>query len=393
MAELTWNWIIVFFLLALIAFIISYSYYAKGTGIFTKLADEVLKQQHRFLPVEPRKELKQDEKLPQRVIDSQQSFVQFIKSNIGPQESTACRLEIPSMAAFEDFGMELSNLDNNINLKITKIKSAEGYTALNMLTVQNAKICLVNSENFYSCYISPQRNCAGSLYSDADVININNREINTFREKKQLAKQIIKFEGNKFCFIPMHGGFLTRRGCDAGKTSLDNDCVQDIIREIPICGRKIEPQPEALTENDIKAIAEFDRFSGFLSNLGQYGKLCSKTFIFNANNIGRGYYIYHNPNGQLDLRLNKDGGKVIKRNNFQYIPYGTLSDDISVKTYFSNYDLLKDTFIISPAGDYSTSDSSIIVVQGTSIVAVSNEENKWIITKPNQYTMRQQACA
>ncbi|MBI2541390.1 hypothetical protein HYV80_01650 [Candidatus Woesearchaeota archaeon] len=393
MAELTWNWIIVFFLLAVVAFIISYGYYAKGTGLFTKLADEVLKQQHRFLPVEPRKELKQDEKLPQKVIDSHQNFAQFIKSNIGQQEGKACRLEIPSMAAFEDFGMEFTNLNDNINLKITKIKSAEGYTSLNMLTVQNAKICLVNSENFYSCYIGPQRNCASSLYNDAGIITINNGEINTFREKKQLANQMIKFESNKFCFIPMHSGFLTRPGCDAGKTSLDNDCASGIIREIPICGRKIEPQPEALTENDRKAIAEFNRFSDFLSNLGQYGKLCSKNFLFDTNNIGSGYYIYFNPSGQLDLRLNKDGGKVIKRSSLQYIPYGTLSDDASAKYHYSNYNALKDTLVISPAGDYSTSDSSIAVVLDTSIVAVSNEENKWIITKPSQYTMRQQACA
>jgi hypothetical protein len=292
--------------------------------------------------------------------------------------------------------MELSNLDSNINSKIiqpkggTFFRSPEGYMALNMLTIQNARICLVDSENFYSCYVSPQRNCAGSLYTDVDVISINNKEINAPKGKGQLAKQIIKFENNKFCFIPMHSGFWTSLGCDAAKISLDNDCVSDIIREIPVCGKKIEP--EILSDSDKKAIVEFDKFSDFLNNLGQYNKFCKKNFFFNTNNIVSGYYIYANPNGQLDLRLNKDGGKVIKRNNFQFIPYEPISDETSTKTYFGNYDSLKNTFIISPSGDYSTSDKSIINVQDTSIVAVSNENNKWILTSSNPYIMRQRAC-
>ena len=164
--------------------------------------------------------------------------------------------------------------------------------------------------------MSPQRNCAGSLYSDVDVININNKEINAPKGKGQLAKQIIKFESNKFCFIPMHSGFWTSIGCDPSKISLDNDCIADIIREIPVCGKKIEP--EILTDSDKKAVVEFEKFSDFLNNLGQYSKFCRKNFIFDTKNIGSGYYIYANPNGQLDLRLNKDGGKVIKRNNCKF---------------------------------------------------------------------------
>lgn len=397
MAEKTLEWLVIFFLVAFIVFIISYAYYAKGTGLFTKVADDVLRLQHRFLPSEPRKELKQDEKLPQRIIDSQQNFVQFLKSNIGPQEGNACRLGTPPMTAFDDFSIELSNLNNNINAKIiqpkggTLFRSPEGSVALNMLTIQNAKICLVDTENFYSCYMSPQRNCAGSLYSDVDVININNKEINAPKGKGQLAKQIIKFENNKFCFIPMHSGFWTSLGCDPTKISLDNDCVLDIIREIPVCGSGI-----SITQPDQKqklAISEFERFVSFLMELNLQSKtqLCRKNFFFNVKSIGSGFYIYTNPNGQVDLRYNKDAGQIIKRENVNYIPYGTLSSQDYVKTHFDNYDSFKQTFVLSPAGDYSTSDLAVAVVQDESIIAV-NRDNKWFLTKPNLYISGLPVC-
>lgn len=382
-------------LVILILFIILFAYYAKGTGLFAKLANLIAEQSTRFLPAEPKKELKQDEKLPQKVINTQKNFIDSLKTFLSQRtDDKICRVALPSLAGMDDFGIEVSNLNNNINSKIIKPKSAEGYLALSMLAVENAQVCLIHPEIFYQCYVTSERNCPQNtegLYKNIDIVTIQNGKINDGKQTYQLAKHIIKINNNRFCFIPLHSGFLTKIGCDPSTSSLDNDCVSQLVREIPVCGAGVgAAQPD---EKQKLAIMEFDRFVSFLRelNLQSKAQLCRKNFFFNVKSIGSRFYIYINPNSQIDLRYNRDAGQVIKRENINYIPYGTLSSQDYVKTHFDNYDSFKQTFILSPAGDYSTSDLAVAVIQEESIIAV-NRDNKWFLTKSNPYINSQPVC-
>ncbi len=399
MAEGIWNWLTTFVLVAIVLLILLFAFYAKGTGLFAKLADVILKQSSRFLPIEPRKELKQDEKLPQLVINSQEKFTEFLKLNIGKSGTDKlCRLETDSLSGLGDIGLELTNLNNNLNIKLTKIKSSEGYLALNVKTVENAQACLINSESFYNCYIGANRQCEGNMYNNLDILRINNQEARLNSGNFQLAKyngkiQMIRIDNNKFCFMPLHSGFGTPIGCDPKKLSLDNDCVQDIVNKIPLCGKSIEP--DVLSDKDKSAVEEFTRFVAFVKGLGavQDSKICRKDFFFNTRKIEAGYYLYISPNGQIDLIFNKDGGKIIKREAINYLPYGALDSDLSLSDSFNKYDIFKDTIIISPAGDYSPSEQVVAVLLEPTILAVNNGNNKWFLTKQNNYISAKPICA
>ncbi|MEK6984471.1 MAG: hypothetical protein AABX33_07900 [Nanoarchaeota archaeon] len=391
--------VVILILVIVVFLVLLFAYYGKGTGMFAKLADEVLKLSSRFLPIEPRKELKPDEKLPQKIINTQQKFVDSIKASlVQSPEDKFCRVEFAPLQGMENFGMDLSNYNNNINFRVIKVKSAEGGLALNPLSVENAQICLINPEKFYECYIDNKRICPQNIqnfYKNIDIATIQNDKIKWETKDNQgqyqLAKFVLRIDSNKFCFVPLHSGFATKPGCDSDTDSLDNDCLISTIREIPICGAKLGLTTP--TDKDKSAILEFDRFVSFLKDLTSKPseQFCRKNFFFNTDNMGEGYYIYINPNGQIDLRFNKDAGKIIKREKIAYIPYGTLLSEESVKTHFNEHDTFRDTFIISPSGDYSTSDKSTYIFEVRLITAVSNN-NKGFLTEQNPYINRLPTC-
>lgn len=363
-------------LVIVVLLILLFAYYAKGTGLFSKIADQVLSLSSKFLPTEPRTELKQNEKLPQKAIDTQNNFINSLKSSMQIIDNNVCRIQSPSLSGMGDLGFELSNLNNNINSKITKIKSGEGYLALNIKTISNARICLINQQNFFNCYQSSDRNCQGQIYNEADIINIQNGKAIINKNSYDLADSMVRIDNNKFCFVPLY----------------DSQMEKALNREIPECGKKLENQ--VINDKDKSATEEFYRFVSFLQDLNSnhYDKFCIKNFHFNTNKLVQKYYIYMNPNGQIDLRYNEQGGRIVQRADINYIPYGDILDESLLNTYFNDYDTFKDTFVISPAGDYSTSDKSVQtnLVQG--ITAVS-KDNKWFLSIPNFYLNKQPACS
>lgn len=358
-------------LVIIVLLILLFTYYAKGTGLFSKLADLVLSQESRFLPAQPREELKQNEKLPQIVIDAQQNFVNLLKNSLGQSsESNICRVQLQPFSGMGDLGMKLSNFGNNINSKIIKIKSAEGELALNTKTVENANICLIN-QNFYNCYIDASRNCEGKLYDDVIDVKITRDSAYTDNGNYEIST-MLKIDNNKFCFIPARSGFL------AGAN-----------REIPECGSKPEA---AISDKDKIASQEFNRFVAFLQDLSSnaYDKVCTKKFFFDTNKIGTKYYIYANPNDQnqetYKLKINEQNGRIIQPAKVDFIPHGDFSSDSTFNSY------PQDTYIISPAGDYSTIDKATVTIQVTAVTAISRD-NKWILTIPDRYTSNLPPCA
>lgn len=148
----TWLLIALFLLVFLLAF------YSRDKGFMSQASNLVLQFGEWFLPAEPQKELKQSEDIPKKVGETQEFFKAAVENALKTSsESKLCLVTLPSFSSLENFGMEVSNDNNNLNSKIIK-KSGPGYVFLNKLAMQNAKVCLLNTQNFYKCYLSKEQN-------------------------------------------------------------------------------------------------------------------------------------------------------------------------------------------------------------------------------------------
>lgn len=382
MAEITLEKIIVWLLLLLFIFITFFVFYSKDKGFMSKVSNLVLSIGERFLPVEPRKELKQDEAIPEKVIGVQNNFEKLIRSYVSTSANVeVCLIKFDSISSLKDFGLEISNLGDNMNTKLIK-KKPESYLALSKVTINNAKACLINSQDIYNCYNSEKRICSKNMYNpNVNLLRVYDEQINVNGKDYILAPYLLKY-GNNFCFIPMHK-YGRGWGCDADKNSIDDDCLPQIINNIPECGKQIQQTlPEAMQKGPKE---EFERFINFLKSLNSksYPNICTKIFVFDIRKMSSGFYIFLYNNGRIDLKFNNKGfGEIIETRNIEYIPYKHVSSPDELLAYFGNYNSLRNNIIISPAGDYATTDLAEILAQDESIIAVYYE-NKWMLITPD----------
>ena len=244
MAEGIWNKIILWSILLLFVFIFLFALYSKDNGFMSKIAKLALSAE-RFLPVEPNKEVKQDETLPQEAINTQKTFMQEISQN---RDKEKCLVKFSGLSGLGDLRMELSNYEG-INSRIEKPVGNEGGVKLNPMTTSDTQlnICVINPEPFY-CYFNKQANCPQQLYNKIDTIAITKDSIIINGNSYALGQGFLfKPDKNNLCFIPVHSytgdiwykvvwQVFTKWGCDASKNTIDDDCLAIIQKNIPLCG-------------------------------------------------------------------------------------------------------------------------------------------------------------
>jgi len=392
MAEGILNKIILWAILLLFLFIFAFALYSKS-GLISKIANLALGAE-RFLPTEPSKEVKADESLPQTAINTQKTFMEEITRH---KDNGKCLLTFSSLSGLNDFKMELTNY-NGVISRIEKPIGKEGIIRLNPIQIKDEKlqVCVINAESFYECYIGPQRICTKQLYNTINSVEISKDDIIINKNTYTLTKDILfKPDKDKVCFIPIHSStgdswykiyqVFTKWGCDVSKNTIDDDCLNIIKSHIPECSK----QPKSAISEEVQKAPkeEFERFVQFLNDINSksHQNICIKTFNFDTNKMKTGFYVYAYTDGRIDLKFNNNGiGELIETRNVNYIPIGRLTSKKETENYFNNYDSFKHTFIVSPLGDYTSSDYTTFVSLATSIIGVS-KDNKWILTEPNNY--------
>ncbi|MBI2654702.1 hypothetical protein HYX02_07915 [Candidatus Woesearchaeota archaeon] len=390
MPEIVWNKVAGWTIIVLFIFLLIFIYYSSDKGFMSKVADLSLSFGEKYLPFEPQKELKQLKDVPQKVVNTHKAFNTAMEESLKKSTGEDCLVNIPSLADLSGFGIELSNLDNNMNSKIIE-KTGVGYAALDKLEIFNAKVCLINAKNFYDCYIGPSRNC-GKIYDDIHILRISKGELTIGSNKFELAPFAVNIEKNKLCFVPMDSGVFSRLKCilNEEKNLLDNDCIQEIKNKVPLCGMQLKTR---LPNNKIEGPKrEFERFVHFLGELDSkpYQNLCRKNFVFDTTKIGRGFYIFVYNDGRIDFKFDDNGVvEVIDSKKINYIPYLDLykkrASDSFIDKNFNNHNSLGGTYIIQPAGHYNKAEISNSAVSGETLMVAIGKNDKWILTTPYNY--------
>ena len=230
MAEGVLNKIILWALFILFLFVFLFVFYRPAGGLMSKIASLALGVE-KYLPVEPNKELKQDDSLPQVTLDVQKKFMQDISQQIDKGE---CLLSIESLSGLGDFKMEVSNFDGNVVSIINK-PAGEGEIKLNQQTSeQKIQFCIIDSKAFYDCYLNPtQTDCENQLYKEINSVQITKDNIIINGKSYDYDKiALFKPEDGKVCFIPTYSN---GPGCNANDLAIQDSCLPKLPR-IQNCG-------------------------------------------------------------------------------------------------------------------------------------------------------------
>lgn len=222
MAEGVLNKIILWGLLILFILIFLFAFYSK-TGFMSKIANLALGAE-RFLPVEPNKEVRQDESLPQSVTSAQKVFMQDLTNYIDKER---CLLPFRSLAGLEDYKMEVLNLDNKV---ISTIENPAGIKLNRLSTDKEMQLCVADADSFFGCYLAIQeRDCSKQLYRDLDSIYITKDYLTQY--------SLFKPAKNRACIVPLKiPPSSNMGGCYVYEDALTYDCLEQ-IKNIPLCSR------------------------------------------------------------------------------------------------------------------------------------------------------------
>lgn len=235
----TWLLIVLFIVIFIFAF------YSPAEGFMGKIAKLALSAE-RFLPIEPTKEVKQDESLPPSTINTQEAFMNDITSYADKEE---CMLNLRSLSGLEDSKMEVVNFEGKVISRIEKPVGKEGGIKLNPIDTNDKKlqICTINPEAFYDCYLNEQKkDCKKELFKTLNLIHLTKDSIIIDGNSYTLGQGILfKPKKDKVCFIPVHSStgdswykiwqVFTKWGCDASKGTIDDDCLAIVKNKIPLC--------------------------------------------------------------------------------------------------------------------------------------------------------------
>jgi len=236
MAEGILNKIVLWGILLLFIFIFFFAFYSKDSGFISKIGKLALSAE-RFLPVEPSKEVKQDETLPQEAINTQKAFMQEVSQY---RDKGECTIQSSGFSGLGNLIMELSNYEG-INSRIKKSVGEEGGKSLNHMTTSDTKlsICVINPTTFFNCYLNPtKKDCSFEVHQTYSIIELTKDSIIINRKKFGLAQSLLyKPDKDNVCLIPLHSSFATAPGCDANEDSLDESCIPKIQSNIQMCSQ------------------------------------------------------------------------------------------------------------------------------------------------------------
>ena len=197
----------------------------------SKIANLALGAQ-RFLPVEPQKNVVQNQELPNSVVTAQNNFINSIKNAMSSLSDKKLCLVKFDMSGLKDYDMQLANNNGELTSRLVK-KSGQGNIFLNPITLSNSKVCLFNHVKIFDCDLKSPQNCKESdYYSDANVITAGDGEITAEGKTSASLPVLIKIgKTNNFCFIRTAGFPGTEtEPCDKNQKIINNKCL-DYLQE------------------------------------------------------------------------------------------------------------------------------------------------------------------
>lgn len=150
-----------------------------------------------------------------------------------------CLMRHPDFDNFEGYKVELTQVEDHIDMWLTKSGKEEAGTlplVIKSSTIEGKKLCVIAgenkdgnaAENFYKYYFNNDVDYRDKLkYTNPAKIVIEDKEkITVDGEGCELKdKDLMYFEGNNVCFFPTDNPW---GGCKAGDKGLDKDCMPQL---------------------------------------------------------------------------------------------------------------------------------------------------------------------
>lgn len=242
MAESILGKIVLWASLIIFILVVSYALYSPQ-GLISEIANLALGAE-RFLPFEPAKEVRQDDSLPEPAVKAQESFMGSISKN---SEKEECLQVLSDLSGLGSLSMEVSNYEDKVISAIEKPIGKEGGIKLNARQSENKlQICVIEPKAFYDCYINTKRECTNEPFKPVNSVHLTKDSIAIEGATYKLENGFLfKPKKDKVCFMPVHGStgdkwyklwkVFTKWGCDAGKDTIDDDCIKEIRKRINLC--------------------------------------------------------------------------------------------------------------------------------------------------------------
>lgn len=238
---ITWGMLVIF-----LAVIFTVYFKGQDKGFMSKAADSILSLE-KYLPLGTSKKFDDYTTVPEKAAQEQSNFKKDIDdanqayTNYG---KTPCMFPTVSFSELNDVIMQISNDGSGISLKISK-QASEGLVAMNNIPIENANICVINPQNFYSCYLwkdFKEKNCDSQLYTDVSSVIVSKNAIEINKRKYSLYPYLLKIEG-RYCFLPItstpvRNFFIPWGSCGAyDQYSLNDKCINELKNNhrVPIC--------------------------------------------------------------------------------------------------------------------------------------------------------------
>ncbi len=244
MAEEMLNKLVLWAILIIFIIIFIFVFYNPKEGFMGKVSKLALAVE-RFLPFGRGEQVKPDTSLQQSTITAQERFMKEFSSYYDKEK---CLLSFSSLADLEKFSMELSNYDGKVTSRIEKSTGSEAGMKLNPVSSgdNELRMCVISAEAFYNCYLAGSKDCTKITYSEKNFVKLTKDSITIDGNAYTLGQGLLfKPEKSKVCFIPVHKStgdswykfwqIFTKWGCEAGKSTIDDDCLEKIKKEIPSC--------------------------------------------------------------------------------------------------------------------------------------------------------------
>ena len=191
----------------------------------------------KFLPIGPNEDVIVGEARRGPLTLLRNNLAADIVNHIDKSQCLLPLRDISVLNNYEDYGIELTNYEGKVKLRVFRSVGEEGGISLDPKTTeQEIQICTINPEAFYNCYLKGEgRDCSTPVYNNIEKILLEKEKIiiagNSY---DYLQGYLMKPEQNKACFMQIDNSF---GGCSASSKGLDEDCAQNIQLAIRPCGQ------------------------------------------------------------------------------------------------------------------------------------------------------------
>ncbi len=236
MVELISSKMVLWTLLIVFVLIFVFGFYNSKTGFISKFMGIALGAE-RLLPIEPIKELRPEDSLPQPLMDAQKAFMDDISKYPGQEK---CLLSFNPISGLGDFTMTLSNYEGKIISRIGKPIAGGGTRNLNPVEADSLQVCVIDSGAFYDCYVGSQQSRCAKLYNTPVSVEITKDSLTINGKAYSLAQNLLfKPEKDKVCLIPSSKSlFGSLLGCSKNSDTIDDRCMEKIKSAIPECKKE-----------------------------------------------------------------------------------------------------------------------------------------------------------